>query len=331
MDLSPVPDPDDYDLLVASWRRHLRGANLSEATIRLYLLAATYFGAFLREQNAPRTVAAIRAEHIRAWLAYLREKPHRYSGAPLAAKTLSTYYTALEQFFAWLADADAGAAELPASPMAHVRRPLVPVQPVPAYPTERLAALHDYLQKDRTHDGRRDLALFRLFLDTGIRLEEGARLTLADVSDAALDAGELSILGKGRRRRSVPLSAETVDALSAYRLIRRKHDHHAAEGFWLGMRGALTPHGLYQVMCRWGPAVGLEHFHPHRLRHEAARLMLTNGMNADEVMHVCGWRSIAIAQAYVESSVTQRSHTAHHRASPVAGLAASRKKRPPRD
>ncbi len=53
-------------------------------------------------------------------------------------------------------------------------------------------------------------AVLRLLIDTGIRAAELTGLTLGDLD---FDDDTATVLGKGRRARSVPLGAKTVDAL----------------------------------------------------------------------------------------------------------------------
>lgn len=65
-------------------------------------------------------------------------------------------------------------------------------------------------ERDKTFTGRRDEAILRVFMDTGARRAEVLGLTLDQVE---LDAGRLTVTGKGSRTRVVGIGASTVRAI----------------------------------------------------------------------------------------------------------------------
>src|SRR6185437_16013575 len=98
----------------------------------------------------------------------------------------SKHYRSLQQFWRWLVDVEE---ELPASPMAKMQPPRVPLKPVPVLP---------------------DDAITRLLLDTGMRAGELLGLTIDGVDELGRPTGldwryEVAhVIGKGDRHRACP-------------------------------------------------------------------------------------------------------------------------------
>jgi site-specific recombinase XerD len=186
------PSYGTLDLLIPSWERSLRATNRAPRTIQAYVEAARLFEAFLLGRGMPTDVGAIRREHVEA---FLEDDLSR----GLAAATAAGHYRRLQQLFRWLDEEG----EIPQSPMAKMRPPQVPDQPVPVVSDDDLAKL----LKACTGNGfarRRDAAIIRLFIDTGVRLGEMAGLTMEGI-DWDLDV--VHVVGKGRRTRAVPFGA----------------------------------------------------------------------------------------------------------------------------
>jgi site-specific recombinase XerC len=82
--------------------------------------------------------------------------------------------------------------EMTRNPLLGTVSPQVPEQPVPVLTVEQLRALFKACE-DKDFATRRDMAIVRLFLDTGVRLAELARLSTEDVD---LDNRKALVLGK---------------------------------------------------------------------------------------------------------------------------------------
>ena len=114
----------------------------------------------------------------------------------------------LKLLYQWLEDED----ELPASPMAKMRPPIIPDQPVPVIPDDGLRRLLAACA-GKGFEARRDTAMIMLLLDTGARRAELVDLKLAHVD---LDLEVLLVLGKGRRERALPFGHKAGAALDRY-------------------------------------------------------------------------------------------------------------------
>jgi len=123
---------------------------------------------------------------------------------------------------------------------------------------------------------RRDAAILRLFMSTGIRRAEMAGL---HVSDLDLDA--VPLVGPcwaraGECGASASGSHKAVEALDRYLTKRGTRPDADSEWLWLGQRGRLGETGVEQMVKRRGEAVGLS-IHPHVLRRTFAHDWLTHG------------------------------------------------------
>lgn len=287
---------DDYQL-------SLHAGGKSANTIGVYVLALRYLDAYLEGRGMPRTLAGIRREHIEAWLGSLRDEGR-------APATVSVYHRSLQPFWRWAIE-EGFVAE---SPMRHVKRPIVPDKPAPILSDDQLRALLKACE-GRAFEDVRDLALVRLALDTGCRRGELAELTVADVSiDVRAGRGTITVLGKGRRQRTVPFGAKTAAALRKYLRLREGHGlARQTDALWLGNRGALTGNGIIQMLRRRGMRAGIPGLHPHLLRHVFAHKWQAAGASESDLMALAGWKSPAMLRRYAASAQMERAHEAHAR------------------
>ena len=194
-------------------------------------------------------------------------------------------------FYAWLEDEG----EITANPMAKMKPPADPDQPIPVVPEDALRRLFAACA-GKDFEARRDTAMIMLLLDSGARRAELVGLRLEDL-DFEHDVAR--VIGKGRRERALPFGRKTAVALDRYLRVRSRHAPCGVPMALARAEGtARPPPGLAQMLWRRGRQAGIEGLHAHQLRHTFAHAWLAQGGLETDLMRIAGWRSREMLQRY---------------------------------
>jgi integrase/recombinase XerC len=144
----------------------------------------------------------------------------------------------------------------------------------------------------------RDLAVLEVLYGAGLRVAECCGMHPADCD---LACGLVTVLGKGKKVRRVPIGAPAIDALSAW-LERGRPvlatEESPADIVFLNRRGrALTPRDARRVLERH-PLPDGRSVHPHALRHAYATHLLEGGADLRAVQELLGHADLATTQIY---------------------------------
>ncbi len=283
--------------LLGDFERSLRAQRKAAKTITAYTDAARRFSEFLTERRRPTTLATIRRADVEGFIIDQLER--------LSPSTAAGRFRYLQQFWRWVVNEG----ELAASPMAGMSPPSIPERPVPVYERDDLRKLLKATDGPG-FDARRDHALLRMFIATGVRLGEMAGMTLDSL---ARDDQAVLVIGKGDRGRWVPYSDKAATALDRYLRERRRQPQAGLEALWIGQRGALTASGITQVLRRRSAEAGVADVRPHRFRHDAAHRALDAGMAEGDLQELMGWRSPQMLARYGASARSERARRAYRR------------------
>jgi integrase/recombinase XerC len=142
--------------------------------------------------------------------------------------------------------------------------------------------------------GVRDRAMLELFYSSGLRLSELVGLHWLDLD---LAAGEVRVLGKGRKTRIVPVGRHAITALRA---LSEAEGNAPDTPVFRGRGGAaISPRTVQARMKTLALRQGFaKHVHPHLLRHTFASHMLESSGDLRAVQELLGHADIATTQIY---------------------------------
>ena len=309
--------------LLDSWTLDLESANRSPGTIRSYSDTIRLLHRYLTHHQLPATVNTIDAEHIRAFLAAVRAGCQADDGGdacpcgfrPTSPGNASKHFRNLRAYFNW---AIREGERTTAHPMSNITAPTVPDNPTDVFTDTQLATLLKTCS-GTTFDDRRDTAIFRILMDTGMRVSSltGLRYsTDPEDSDVQLARKLLRIRKKGGDTIFVPIGKKAAAAIDRYLRIRARHPHAESDWLWLGKRGRLQVSGVQQMLTRRGARAGVTDVHPHRFRHTFADDWLEAGGDAGDLMRIAGWSSWEMVRRYGRAAADRRAWQAHARLSP---------------
>lgn len=172
---------------------------------------------------------------------------------------------------------------------------------LPKYLTmEQSAAL---LRSVSGQNEKRDYAILMLFLNCGIRRSELVGLNLSDVYE-----DRIRVIGKGNKERFVYFGAACRKAIDAYLPERNKKvlsDNRALFGSRNGNR--ISTDAVHALVKKSLLQAGLDatQFSAHKLRHTAATMMLSGGVDVKTVQEVLGHENLNTTQIYTHIENTE--------------------------
>lgn len=273
------------------------GIGLAPATLQLYRANLNTLVAYLRRRRVAR-LERITPAHLRRYFADLSHPSAKQR--PPSANTQHQQYRTARTWLNWCVRRG----WLPANPLLQVRAPDLPK------PVARHITRADML---RLVDGagagsqpERDRAIVLLFLDTGLRRRELARLTVDDVD---LSGRRVTVrVGKGGRGRVVPISSGVAHALATWLVARPEETR--------GLFGLQTE-GVYQMLQRLRRRAGLARLSPHMLRHTFATFYEGDVYDLAKIL---GHRDITVTAEVYAHREAARLAEMHDARSPAAGL-----------
>lgn len=150
---------------------------------------------------------------------------------------------------------------------------------------------------------RRDYAILMLFLNCGIRRSELVGLNIGDVYE-----DRIRVVGKGNKERFVYFGTSCRKAIDLYMAERNKKvltDNRALFGSRNGNRISVT--AVHRLVEKALKQAGLDYtqFSAHKLRHTAATMMLSGGVDVKTVQEVLGHENLNTTQIYTHIESTE--------------------------
>jgi site-specific recombinase XerD len=159
-----------------------------------------------------------------------------------------------------------------------------------------------FAQPDTTsRQGLRDLALLVLLYDSGARVQELVDLELRDIR--LTNPAMITLTGKGRKARQVPLMKDTCKLMDSYiQSFHRKHTSGLEPLFFNEKKNGLTRYGITYILKKYAfkasPVLDPQKISPHVLRHTKAMHLLRAGVNMIYIRDFLGHVDISTTEVY---------------------------------
>ncbi len=268
---------------------------LAARTVALYTADLQRLQALANKDKVLLT--EVQAHHMRRWMAQMHSSGRTPRGIALIT-------SGWRGFYAWLGREGL----VSANPLAGMRAPKA------AKPLPKALNVDDAVQLASHHNDEqdpwlqaRDIAMVELLYSSGLRVAELTGLDVQASSTARgwvdMDSAEAHVLGKGSKRRSVPVGEKAIAALRDWLQIRPTQlPEHAQEqtALFVGIRGTrLTSQAIWQRLRARGVQAGISTpVHPHMLRHSFASHVLQSSGDLRAVQEMLGHANIGTTQIY---------------------------------
>ncbi len=318
----PVPEADP---LVERYLEHVRvEKRLAQRTVELYALDLQKLQVNCRQAGVALTGA--QNLHMRRWVAQMHSGGRSGRGIALILSGWRGFYT-------WL-----GREGLVSSnPVQDLRAPKA-AKPLPKAlsvdEAVQLAAFEGADGEDPALQAR-DQCITELLYGCGLRIGELTGLDVVASSQARgwidLQAAEAHVLGKGSKRRSVPVGSKALEALQDWLAARSGWAKDDAALF-ISQRGTrLTPQHIRVRLKQRSLQAGLATpVHPHMLRHSFASHVLQSSGDLRAVQELLGHANITTTQVYTRLDFQHlaKVYDAAHPRATVAGIKTAGKIKP---
>jgi integrase/recombinase XerC len=152
----------------------------------------------------------------------------------------------------------------------------------------------------------RDKAILELLYGTGMRVSELCGLNFGDID---FDSRTVTVLGKRRKQRVIPVIDRAIGAVREYLRIRDGISTQRADerALFISSKGKrIIPASVYKVVAkRIGAVSDVERKGPHTLRHSFATHLLNHGADLEAVRQLLGHESLSTTQVYTHLSIEQ--------------------------
>ena len=324
--------PTDLHPLVQEYLHELHVLRqLSPHTLKAYRMDLGELHKFATEDSVE--LLRVTNAHVRRWAGRLHSKGK-------SSRTIARALSAWRGWYDWLTEKDArrdaqagrAAANLIANPVDDVKAPKRLKSLPKALSVEQALALVNQAVKESEEkkdlEAVRDAAIIDLLYSSGLRLSELLGIDVMQSKDRQQesagwldwDAAEVTVLGKGGKRRSVPIGGPAMNSLQVWRKLRDQSEHaNASMALFISATGArLSPRTVQARLRTLAMRAGLPtHVHPHMMRHSFASHVLQSSQDLRAVQEMLGHASIASTQIYTSldfQHLAQAYDKAHPRA-----------------
>ena len=228
------------------------------------------------------------------------------------ARSSTRQLSALRGFFKFLVKERA----LRADPSALIERPRLSKRLPKVLSVDEIVCITDEPNLGKSR-GLRDLAMIHLMYACGLRVSELCGVRVADLDR---QRGVIAVLGKGGKRRLVPVGEVALGHVDRYLAeVRPKLERPGEPALFLSPSGKpLTRQGFWKLLKRYARAAGVATpTSPHKLRHSFATHLLQGGADLRAVQALLGHADLGTTEIYTRVA-QDHLRAAHAKAHPRA-------------
>lgn len=288
--MSTVSPSSDRNRILQRWKHHLlHERGLSNHSVR------AYFGdvrQFMETLPTNIEINAVSRLHVRSWIGLVVQG---HFGRAVGAKsaTINRKRSSLKAFYEW-AIRQGLASSNPTDRIQPAKRP----KRLPRYLSiENSSEIIENPSQSGTFSVR-NRALLELLYGGGLRVSEAASL---DRDSIDLAAGTVTVLGKGRKIRTVPIGQMAVTAVQELLSIQQIKPNEPLFRNRFGNR--LSTRSIWQICRDSGLQNGQSNVHPHLFRHSCATHLLASGADLRVIQEQLGHASLGATQHYAHINI----------------------------
>jgi integrase/recombinase XerC len=278
--------------------------HLSEHTRNGYQRDLVYLGIFCDKQKINKW-SDIDCKQIRCFVA------SRHQGG-ISGRSLQRNLSAIRSFYYYLLKLG----KVKKNPAEGVVTPKTPRKLPTLLDTDQTVQLLEIKQQNGL--AIRDRAMLELIYSSGLRLAE---LVSTNMNDVDFSDRLLTVIGKGKKMRNIPIGKYAIKAIKNWLKIRQYMVNENEVALFISQRGKrISPRSVQERLKKWAIKQGLpSHVHPHMLRHSFASHMLESSGDLRAIQELLGHADISTTQVYTHldfqhlSQVYDRSHPRAYR------------------
>ena len=303
-------------ILVSEYLLHLSTIRrLSKHTVSAYRSDLSTFLSFCQDNKLVHP-EAVKEPHLRKFSAGLNAKG-------LSAKSLQRKMSSIRGLYRFHAEHIASVDRERMNPALHVKAPKASRKLPSLVDIEQLNQLLDNFERRAmsSESGKaqqamhaRNYAILELFYGSGMRLSE---LVGLNISDFDFSANSVSVLGKGRKTRSIPLGSKSIFACKKWSSMRYDItnspdiiEENTASPFFVSKKGTrLSGRTVQSIVAQAAQELpNQQKLHPHKLRHSYASHLLESSQDLRAVQELLGHSNISTTQIYTHLDFQQLSN-----------------------
>jgi integrase/recombinase XerD len=278
------------------YQKFAQAENKSQRTIEAVTAAAGKFDSFLGGDINPKDITA---ENLRGYILHLQESS-RWLGHPtikgnhgnLSPSTVAHHVRHIKAFWAWLHSEGF----IKRNPLAQVKTPKETSKAVTPLSPAEVTHLIKIIPQN-TPQGYRDRCIIVCLYGTLLRISELLNLPLSNVN---LTSGQITVVGKGDRERSVFLSPKVYKALFKY--YSRWRPNTESSYFFVHEDGRKLNRFYFEhrMEAYTRKANLTKPCTPHVLRYSGTIELLRNGCDPYTLQQILGHTSMEMTRRYLK-------------------------------